>query len=80
MAALVVKRGLATVFPGLVVGVLLLPLISRPLGNLMYGVGSTDLVTIFAVVGVLSVTALLATWVPARVAAATDPSSVLKDE
>jgi predicted permease len=48
-------------------------------GSLLFGVDPRDPVTIVAAVGVLTVTAAVAGWIPARRAARIDPAQVLRD-
>ncbi len=51
---------------------------SRLLEGFLYGVSSTDPLTVTGVAGVVLAAALLAGWVPARRAAAVDPLSALR--
>jgi ABC-type antimicrobial peptide transport system permease subunit len=48
-------------------------------GSLLFGVEPRDPVTIVAAMGVLTVTAAVAGWIPARRAARIDPAQVLRD-
>jgi ABC-type antimicrobial peptide transport system permease subunit len=53
---------------------------SRALNSVLYGGGANDLLT-FAVVPVVLVgVAMLATWIPARRAAAADPLAAIRQE
>lgn len=69
LIALALALGLAAAF-----------LVTRVIGSLLYGVGSTDLVTFSAVPLVLAAAALLASFIPARRAARVDPVEALRAE
>ena len=77
---LVMRQGLTLV--AIAAGVRLAGAIalSRALRGVLYGGGENDLVTFFAVPVVLVLVAMLATWIPARRAAATDPLAALRQE
>jgi len=55
-------------------------LLTRLLASLLYGVGSRDPATFGAVALLLTVVAGLASWLPARRAAATEPVTALGQE
>jgi predicted permease len=59
------------------IGAVVLGLVLR---SQLFGVGSVDLPSLAAVVGLLTATAFLACWLPARRAAATDPMVALRNE
>jgi ABC-type antimicrobial peptide transport system permease subunit len=65
---------------GVVAGVAGTMLMARLLQGLLYGVGATDAGVIVAVNAALVVTALAASFVPARRAAAIDPAIAFRSE
>jgi hypothetical protein len=54
--------------------------VSRPLGALLFGVSPTDPQTYGAVVVVILLVGVLASWTPARRATSIDPASALRSE
>ncbi|MGD8697769.1 MAG: ABC transporter permease [Gemmatimonadales bacterium] len=77
---LVVSRGLRLTAAGLVIGWPLAFLIAHIIRGVLYGVNASDPVT-FAFIAMLFVgVAVLASYVPARRAARTDPMQVLRSE
>ncbi len=76
----VVRNGMVLVLVGAAAGVLGARLGSRALASQLYGVGVTDPGTFALVTAALVTVALLASWLPARRAAAVEPQAVLKDE
>jgi putative ABC transport system permease protein len=77
---LVVGRGMRLAGVGLAIGVLLALLCTRLLSGLIFGITSTDPVTYALVVGVISVTAFLSCYLPARKATRLDPMITLRHE
>lgn len=75
---MVVRQGFALAAAGVVGGVAVALVLSRVMGALLFGVGSTDPVTYVVVAGTLVGVATLASWLPARRAAAVDPSGALR--
>jgi ABC-type antimicrobial peptide transport system permease subunit len=65
---------------GMTLGLLGALAVSRILGSLLYGVTTTDPVTLAGTALVLAFVALLACLVPARRAAAVDPMTALRHE
>jgi ABC-type lipoprotein release transport system permease subunit len=53
---------------------------TRVLRSLLFDLSPTDPVTYAAIVGLIAVTAAVASWVPARRAANVDPLSSLRSE
>jgi ABC-type antimicrobial peptide transport system permease subunit len=64
---------------GLVTGAMAAQALTRLISSLLFGVRSTDVATHLAVFALLGTVALLASYLPARRAAAVDPMSVLRD-
>jgi putative ABC transport system permease protein len=77
---LVVREGLSVVAGGVVLGTLGGALVARGLSAFSYGVTSADPVTWSVVLGTVVLTALAATWHPARQASRTDPVGLLRHE
>jgi putative ABC transport system permease protein len=75
-----VVQGLRPVFLGLVLGTAGAVGATRLLESLLFGVTPTDFTTFLAVAGVILATAIAATWLPARRAAAVDPMRILRTE
>ncbi|AHG87816.1 permease [Gemmatirosa kalamazoonensis] len=76
-----VLRGAATLAGvGIVLGAALSVVATRVLGSLLFGVGRFDVVTYVGVAVVLGGVALLASAIPARRAARTDPAAVLRGD
>ena len=73
-------HGLKLSVLGLVAGVSVALMIERLLGSLLYGVTPTDPTTYGAVVLILLVASLSATWVPAQRAAQTDAAIAMRAE
>jgi putative ABC transport system permease protein len=77
---LVVGEGMRLTLIGLVVGLAGAVALTRLMSSLLFGVEPTDPATLAAVACFLAGVALLATWLPARRAAATDPATALRVE
>ena len=77
---MVVTEGLALVGVGAVVGLALSALAMRPVVTLLNGVSPTDPVTLGSVSLLLVVVAALASYIPARRAARSDPMVALRSE
>lgn len=75
----VIRRGMILVGIGIAAGLLAAFALVRLAGALLYGTAPTDPMTWGVAAVILAVVALIATWLPARRAAATDPSLVLRE-
>ncbi len=75
-----VAQGLKPVLLGLALGTVGAVGATRVLESLLFGVAPTDLTTFITVAGVILATALFATLIPARRAAAVDPMRTLRTE
>ncbi len=75
---LVASRGLRLVAAGLVAGLGATALGAQALAAVLFGVPPLDPVTLAAVSGGLVLVAVMACWIPARRAAATDPWKMLR--
>jgi ABC-type lipoprotein release transport system permease subunit len=78
--ALFVRQGAGVVAVGLAVGIMGGRSLGSALEGLLHGVSAGDPLTFTAVTTLLGVTTLVATWLPARGAAATQPMEVLREE
>lgn len=77
---MVLKQGLFTGLLGVVFGILGSVLLTRSMQSQLFGVSSTDPVTILAVTLVILVVSLTACWIPGRRAAGVDPVVALRYE
>jgi predicted permease len=80
VTGLVVKDGLRAATLGIGLGLVGATLGARALAGLLYGVGSADPLTFFAVAVGMLAAAAAATWAPARQAGAVAPVEVLRGE
>jgi len=78
VALLVVGHGLLLAAAGIAGGLAGAFLLTRSMRALLFGVGSADAVTYGAVIALVLVTTLAASYVPARRAARLDPVQVLR--
>jgi putative ABC transport system permease protein len=65
---------------GVLVGLAGAALLTRAMATLLFGVGAHDAATFAAVTAFLLLTALLASYIPARRATRVDPLVVLREE
>ena len=77
---LVVGGGMRLTGLGVAIGITAAYALTRVLGNLLYGIGSFDALTLGAVALLLAAIALLACWLPAQRAAGVNPLTALRDE
>jgi ABC-type antimicrobial peptide transport system permease subunit len=77
--SMIAGRALSLAISGLVLGLVAALALSRVLQSQLYGVGVVDPVTLAAVVVVLLLSAVGASVLPARRAAALDPGLALRD-
>jgi predicted permease len=77
---LVLRSSLRLIVSGVIVGVAGAALASRWLAAQFVGISATDPATYLLVGSVLTATALVATWLPARRAAQVDPATTLRAE
>jgi putative ABC transport system permease protein len=77
---LVLGQGMRLVAVGIILGAAASLGLSRFLGSLLYGIGSSDVLTLIGVALLLSVVAALACYVPARRAMGVDPVNALRYE
>ncbi|HKY03866.1 MAG TPA: FtsX-like permease family protein, partial [Blastocatellia bacterium] len=77
---MVVGQGIILAAGGVGVGILASILLTRLMTALLYGVSATDLVTFVAISGLLTLVAVLASFIPARRATRVDPMIALRYE
>ena len=77
---LIVGEGLLLAVIGVVIGLLLAFVFTRVIKGLLFGVSATDPLTFLAIAGLLTLTALIASWIPAWRATKVDPLRVLRYE
>jgi len=74
-----IREGLILVCAGILIGLVGAALTSRFLQGILYGVGSTDLITFTVVPVVLLTATLLASYIPSRQASRSDPMVALRE-
>ncbi|MGB9465662.1 MAG: ABC transporter permease [Candidatus Acidiferrum sp.] len=77
---MILKQGMSMALIGTAVGIILSFLLFRALGSVLYGVKSTDLVTLSAVSAMLLAVAFVASYVPALRATRVDPVIALREQ
>ena len=77
---LLLREGMTLVLLGLAFGVVGALAGSRLLGNLLYGVSTSDPSTYFGVIAILAIAGFVACYVPAREGSRVDPMTVLRTD
>lgn len=77
---MVVRRGMVLAIIGIVLGIIGALATGRLLATMMFGITTTDVSTYAAVAAGMLAVSMLACWLPARRAGATDPVRVLRQE
>jgi ABC-type antimicrobial peptide transport system permease subunit len=77
---LVLRRAGAVTVTGVAIGLVGATLTARLLGTFLVNVSPSDPVTLLSVTGLFTAVAVLASWLPARRAAAVDPVLALRSE
>jgi predicted permease len=77
---LVVGQGMTLAGVGLAIGVAVALAATRLMTQMLYGISATDPVTFVGIVVLLAAVAFVASWVPARRAVSTDPTTALRVE
>jgi len=80
VVGLVVKQGMLLAFAGVVLGLTFALLATRTLSALLFGVTATDPATFVAISLLIALVALVASYLPARIAARVDPISALRSD
>jgi predicted permease len=80
VSRMVMRSSMQLVAGGVVVGLVGSLAASRLLGSMLYDVAPTDPITLVGVTVTLVVTALLASWIPARAGTKTDPMVTMRAE
>jgi putative ABC transport system permease protein len=80
LLALVIRNGMALAFTGLALGVAGSLALTRLLSTLLFGISPRDPATLIAVAAILAAVAFAACYIPARRAAAIDPTIALRYE
>ncbi len=78
MFHMVIREGLLLTVCGALIGLTITLALSRLLASFLFGITSTDPVTLAAACAVLAAVALLACYVPARRATKSDPALALR--
>jgi ABC-type antimicrobial peptide transport system permease subunit len=77
---MVLRQGMELTVAGSILGLLGAAVLTRVMASLLFGVGTTDVVTFSAAPLILIGTALVASYIPARRATRVDPVVALRDE
>ncbi|HEY9449334.1 MAG TPA: FtsX-like permease family protein, partial [Gemmatimonadaceae bacterium] len=76
----VIRQGMSLMIVGVTIGIAVALLLTRLVRGLLFGVSPADPLTLGVVVAILTVVALLASYVPARRATRVDPLVALHEE
>ena len=76
----VMHEALALVAAGIAIGIPVVLIGDRLISSMLFGLGATDAVSLFAALGLLSVVAAIAGYLPARRASLIDPMVALRHE
>jgi predicted permease len=80
VSRMVLLQGLRLALLGVVIGVIAAAGLTRMMAALLYGVSPLDPITFAGVAALLASVAVVASWIPARRAAAVDPMEALRAE
>jgi putative ABC transport system permease protein len=80
LIGMILKHGMSFAFPGALVGIIVALLTRRFIETSLYDVGSADPLTLGGVTLILLAVAALASWLPARRAAAADPMRAIRTD
>ena len=80
MLRMILRQSFTLVLAGVALGILASIALTRLLSTMLYGVRTTDVLTYAGVVGLLTVAAALASYIPARRAMKVDPMVALRYE
>jgi putative ABC transport system permease protein len=78
IVSMIVREGMLVALTGAALGVAGALVLTRSMTSFLYGVAPSDPLTFLGVTCVLTAAALLATYLPARGAAKTDPLNALR--
>jgi putative ABC transport system permease protein len=78
VSRMISRQGIVLGMAGVAIGLGLALIVTRFLRGLLYDVSPTDPTTLIVTCGVLIAVALMASWIPARRAAAIDPAEALR--
>jgi predicted permease len=77
---LIVRQGMAVAMAGVAAGLAGAFLLTRFMDSLLFGVDAADPITYLSIAGLLTMVALVASWIPGRRAARVDPLVSLRSE
>ena len=80
IVSMIVREGMTVALTGAALGVVGSLLLTRSMTSFLYGVKASDPLTLLGVSCILTAAALLATYIPARGAARTDPLHALRSD